>query len=207
MTDKPSLLLAAAILAAAPLAAISAEAPEHVPFSELRKGPVAGSFTESKIMPGAERALETRGSFMTSPQKLCWKMEKPFVKAFEFSDGTARAKAPGGVVRTIEAGGPGRLIADLLSGLASGGLEGVKDDFTLASEEKTSDGFVYELTPQSAMMKKALRSVRLTTAGGRFSEFSIADQGGGSTVMKFSGTGELSPEQFDSEFPRFCDVH
>lgn len=197
---------AALVLMLSPLSSAE-EAGSHVPFSELSKGSVAGSFTETKTLPGAARALETSGRFMTSTESLCWKMEKPFVKAFEFSDGTARAKAPGGVVRTIEAGGPGRLIADLLSGLASGGLEGVKDDFTLASEEKTSDGFVYELTPQSAMMKKALRSVRLTTAGGRFSEFSIADQGGGSTVMKFSGTGELSPEQFDSEFPRFCDVH
>ena len=57
------------------------------------------------------------------------------------------------------------------------------------------------------MMRKALKSVRLVTEGGRFSEFSVTDAGGGSTVMRFEGTGAVSPEQFDLEFPRFCDVH
>lgn len=144
---------------------------------------------------------------MTSTERLCWKMEKPFVKAWEFADGRTLEKAPGGIVRRLGEQGPGKLIADLLSGIASGGLDAVKDDFTLASSERAASGFSYELVPVSAMMKKALKSIRLITDGGRFSEFSITDAGGGSTVMRFTGTEELSPEQFDLEFPRFCDVH
>ena len=207
MRSKTAALLAAAILAAAPLSAITAEAEDHVPFSELSKDAVEGRFTETKTMPGAARALETHGSFMISSQRLCWKMEKPFVKAFEFTEGTAREKAPGGVVRAMQGGGPGRLIADLLSGLASGGLDAVRDDFALRAAEKTADGWSYELTPQSAMMRKALKSVRLVTSGGRFLGFSVTDQGGGSTVMRFSDTEALTDEAFDAEFNRFCDVH
>ena len=206
MGTKPAALLAAFILASAPLPALSAAPPEHVPFSELSKEPVAGRFTESKTMPGAERALETEGSFMISSRTLCWKMEKPFVKAFEFSEDGVREKATGGVVRVMEGSGPGRLIADLLQGLVSGGLEAVRNDFALASAERTADGFAYELSPQSEMMKKALESVRLVTSGGRFLEFSVTDQGGGSTVMRFSGTESMTDEAFAAEFPRFCDV-
>lgn len=198
---------AAAIVLALPTLSSAEEAGSHVPFSELSRGSVAGSFTETKTIPGAERAFETNGRFMTSSERLCWKMEKPFVKAWEFEDGRTLEKAPGGIVRKLGEQGPGKLIADLLSGIASGGLEAVKGDFTLASKEKTASGFSYELVPASAMMKKALKSVRLITEGGRFSEFSITDAGGGSTVMRFTGTEEVSPEQFDLEFPRFCDVH
>lgn len=37
----------------------------------------------------------------------------------------------------------------------------MKGDFTLASAEKTAGGWAYELAPVSAMMRKALKSVRL----------------------------------------------
>lgn len=198
---------AAALVLLLPPLSFAEEAGGHVPFSELSKGSVAGSFTETKTIPGVERALETNGHFMTSSERLCWKMEKPFVKAWEFADGRTLEKAPGGIVRQLGEQGPGKLIADLLSGIASGGLDAVKGDFTLASAEKTASGFSYELVPVSAMMKKALKSIRLITEGGRFSEFSITDAGGGSTVMRFIGTEEVSTEQFDQEFPRFCDVH
>ncbi|MBQ1873073.1 MAG: hypothetical protein SPL69_10035 [Succinivibrionaceae bacterium] len=201
------LAAAAAALTILPLTALSAETADHVPFSELTGGSVAGTFTETRTIPGAERAFEMAGSFMTSPERLCWKMEKPFVKAWEFEDGRTTEKTPGGIVRQLGEQGPGRLIADLLSGIASGGLDAVKGDFTLASAEKTAGGWAYELAPVSAMMRKALKSVRLVTEGGRFSEFSVTDAGGGSTVMRFEGTGAVSPEQFDLEFPRFCDVH
>ena len=176
---------AALVLMLSPLSSAE-EAGSHVPFSELSKGSVAGSFTETKTLPGAARALETSGRFMTSTESLCWKMEKPFVKAWEFADGRTLEKAPGGIVRQLGEQGPGKLIADLLSGIASGGLDAVKDDFTLASAERSASGFSYELVPASAMMKKALKSVRLVTEGGRFSEFSITDAGGGSTVMRFT---------------------
>ena len=63
------LAAAAAALTILPLTALSAETADHVPFSELTGGSVAGTFTETRTIPGAERAFEMAGSFMTSPSR------------------------------------------------------------------------------------------------------------------------------------------
>lgn len=196
-------LSCAGLLAAAAIAHAADPAVEAITASVVRPDVLRGQFIQEKQVSGFSNPLRSQGRFVVArTQGVIWTTLKPFPSEVVVTadrilsrqrDGSRRVELDARQQPAL------RSVNAVMFALMSGDVQALSGQFDLQARQQ-ADGWQLQLTPKSAMLAKAFRSLSLQ--GDRYvREVQIVEANGDNTRIHFSDMSE-SPATLDADEAR-----
>lgn len=162
---------------------------------------IRGEFQQTRRIAGFRNPLLSSGQFvLVAGRGVLWHTQRPFASTLVVT-GTRleQRNASGKITNQLDAGNQPalRAINDALLSLLTADAAGLRAHFSIAATLDDANGWTLSLVPRDALLARQLRAVRLQ--GDRLvREVELSEQGGDSTVIRFSALsagGALQPDE------------